>query len=393
MDYTARERYFSLQHIMEMNALSEKLERVRRKALDLGFEGFGVARATPGLWRERYRDWLKKEFHGEMAYMGRNPEKRGDPGEVLAGAKSVIALSMNYLTCEKDLSYLDDRATGDVSLYALNKDYHDIILPALKELEMALESEFPGASTRAYVDTGPVLEKPLAGQAGIGWLGKHTNLVTEHAGSWYFLAEILIDVPLPESMPATDRCGTCQACIDICPTRAIVAPYVLDARRCISYLTIELKGAIPLEFRKAIGNRIYGCDDCQIVCPWNSYAVATSAACFQSSGEPWRLTDLIALDDEAFRRRFNGSPIKRLKRRGFLRNVAVALGNSGDADAVGPLTLALKDPEPLVRAHVVWALGELLGPAAIALFDEHLGSEAEALVTREIEGVRKRHAP
>jgi len=393
MDYTAHEINFSLQHIMEMNGLSEKLERIRRKAVGLGFEGFGVARATPGLWRERYRDWIGRDFHGEMAYMARTPEKRGDPKEVLAGAKSVIALSMNYLTREKDLSYLDERATGDVSLYALNKDYHDIILPALKELERALESEFPGASTRAYVDTGPVLEKPLAGQAGIGWIGKHTNLVTEHAGSWYFLAEILIDAPLPESTPATDRCGTCQACIDICPTRAIVAPYVLDARRCISYLTIELKGPIPLEFRKAIGNRIYGCDDCQIVCPWNSYAAVTDAGCFQGSSESWRLVDLIALDDEAFRRRFKGSPIKRLKRRGFLRNVAVALGNSADAGAVGPLTLALKDPEPLVRAHVVWALGELLGPAALALFDEHLAGEAEALVTREIAGVRSRHAP
>jgi len=376
---------------MEMNSISEKLAYLRRKARDLGFEGFGVARAEGGAWGGRYHEWVGKNYAGEMDYMSRNPEKRAHPGLVLAGAKSVISLRMNYLTREKDLSYLEDPATGDVSLYALNQDYHDIVLPRLKELEAIIDQEFPACRTRAYVDTGPVLEKPLAQQAGLGWVGKHTNLVTEHEGSWYFLAEILLDTALPESPPAVDRCGTCQACIDICPTRAIVAPYVLDARRCISYLTIEQKGVIPLEFRKAIGNRIYGCDDCQIVCPWNSYAILTDAAAFQEPPVSWRLIDLLALDDEAFRTRFKGSPIKRIKRRGFLRNVAVALGNSGDAAAVAPLTQALSDPEPLIRAHVVWALGELLGARAPAVFQEKIPDEADARVMEEVEGVRARH--
>jgi epoxyqueuosine reductase len=393
MDYTGSGEPFCipLQHIMEMDSIREKLERLHRKARDLGFEGFGVARAESGVWALRYQEWVEKNFHGEMAYMARNPEKRSHPGEVLAGAKSVISLRMNYLTREKDLSFLEDRTTGDVSLYALNQDYHDVVLPRLKQLEAAIEREFPGRLTRAYVDTGPVLEKPLAEQAGLGWVGKHTNLVTEHEGSWYFLAEILVDAALPETSPAVDRCGTCQACIDICPTRAIVAPYVLDARRCISYLTIELKGVIPIEFRKAIGNRIYGCDDCQIVCPWNAYAVKTDATVFAGRSETWRLVDLMALDDEAFRQRFKGSPIKRVKRRGFLRNVAVALGNSGDAAAVGPLTRALGDEEPLIRAHVVWALGELLGARALAVFQEKIPDEADPWVTREVEDVRVRH--
>jgi epoxyqueuosine reductase len=255
-------------------------------------------------------------------------------------------------------------------------------------LEACLAEVFPGCQTKSYVDTGPILEKPLAEKAGLGWIGKHTNLLTEGVGSYYFLSEILVDVALPPSEVAEDHCGTCTACIDICPTGAIVAPYVLDARKCISYLTIELKGAIPHEYRKALGNRIYGCDDCQIVCPWNSYAVATNEPAFQEREGVKRLIELMQLDDEGFRSRFRKSPVKRIKRRGLLRNVAVALGNSGQMEAVPVLTQALSDPEPLIRSHTVWALGELLGQGALRLFEQHLSGEVDAGVLAEIERIK-----
>jgi len=230
----------------------------------------------------------------------------------------------------------------------------------------------------------------LAQQAGLGWIGKHTNLLSKGIGSWYFLSEILVDVTLPEAEVAENHCGTCRDCIDICPTDAIVAPYVLDSKKCISYLTIELKGVIPIEFRRAIGNRIYGCDDCQVVCPWNSYAVKTEEPAFKQVDATFLLTELILLDDDEFRRRFKGSPIKRIKRRGLLRNVAVALGNSKDPKAVPFLIKALEDKEPLIRAHTVWALGELLLSESITVLDEKLAEEAESIVLQELDGLRQR---
>jgi epoxyqueuosine reductase len=255
-------------------------------------------------------------------------------------------------------------------------------------LEACLAEVFPGCQTKSYVDTGPILEKPLAEKAGLGWIGKHTNLLTEGVGSYYFLSEILVDVALPPSEPAEDHCGTCTACIDICPTGAIVAPYVLDSRKCISYLTIELKGAIPHEYRRALGNRIYGCDDCQIVCPWNSHAVATEEPAFKEREGVKALIDLMQLDDEGFRSRFRKSPVKRIKRRGLLRNVAVALGNSGQMGAVPVLTRALADPESLIRAHAVWALGELLGQEAVGVVESPLAGETDPTVLAEIERVK-----
>ncbi len=242
------------------------------------------------------------------------------------------------------------------------------------------------------MDTGPVLEKPLAQKAGLGWIGKHTNLLTEGMGSWYFLSEILVDVDLPGSREAEDHCGTCRRCIDICPTGAIVAPYVLDSRKCISYLTIELKGVIPREYRKALGNRIYGCDDCQIVCPWNGYAVKTEEAAFHPRDGTRRLIDLIRLDEDGFRRRFRKSPVKRIKRRGLLRNVAVALGNSGRPEAVEPLVEALKDAEPLIRAHAVWALGELLQDRALERIRPPLANEPDPRVLDEVRVLETRFA-
>jgi epoxyqueuosine reductase len=254
-------------------------------------------------------------------------------------------------------------------------------------MEQKIQQEFEGCRTRIYVDTGPILEKPLAQQAGLGWIGKHTNLLTQGRGSWYFLSEILTDVDLPPSQPAGDHCGTCRSCIDICPTDAIIAPYVLDSRRCISYLTIELKGVIPVEFRKAIGNRIYGCDDCQIVCPWNSYAVRTDEPDFQQKQDTLKLIDLIQINQEMFSRRFKGSPIKRIKRRGLLRNVAVALGNSGNTQAIPILLKVLDDDEPLIRAHVVWALGELASPEVLPAIRKKLNNESEKIVLAELERV------
>lgn len=364
--------------------LLEKLKTLRRHALDLGFDRFGVAAPEIGAAAERFEKWLALGYAGEMGYMGRWQEKRCDLDRVLPGVQSVICLSTNYLTAEKKMDYLQERQAGDISLYALNVDYHEVIAARLEDLEQEIHRQFEGCRTKIYVDTGPLLEKPLAQKAGIGWIGKHSNLLSEHVGSWYFLSEILLDVHLPQSEEAVDRCGTCRDCIDVCPTGAIVAPYVLDSRKCISYLTIELKGVIPIEFRNAIGNRIYGCDDCQIVCPWNSYAVKTDEPSFKEAGATRVLIDLMRMDDEAFRSRFRNSPIKRTKRRGFLRNVAVALGNSGDPEAVPPLIEALGDHESLIRAHAVWALGELLGKEAIALIEENLAEETHATVLEEM---------
>jgi len=369
---------------------SKKLKIIEDRAYALGFDGFGVASPEIGKAGENFSKWLSLGYAGEMNYMARWEEKRRDPNFVLEGVKSIICLRTNYLTAKKGMDFLDHPKIGDVSLYALNNDYHDIITPRLKELEKYIQEEFAGSKTKIYVDTGPILEKPLAQQAGLGWIGKHTNLLSQGIGSWYFLSEILVDVTLPEAEVAENHCGTCRDCIDICPTDAIVAPYVLDSKKCISYLTIELKGVIPIEFRKAIGNRIYGCDDCQIVCPWNSYVVKTEEPAFKQVDATFLLTELILLDDDEFRRRFKGSPIKRIKRRGLLRNVAVALGNSKDPKVVPFLIKALEDKEPLIRAHTVWALGELLLSESITVLDEKLAEEAESIVLQELDGLRQR---
>jgi len=372
----------------ESKDIPEKLEKIRLKALELGFDGFGVAPPDVGDSGKWFQQWLAQNYDGEMAYIKRGEAKRLDLDLVLPGVKSVICLSTSYFTRPRTLDYLDEPETGDISNYALNLDYHDLIQPRLRQLQDYLAELFPNCQTKGYVDTGPILEKPLAEKAGLGWIGKHTNLLTEGVGSYYFLSEILVDVALPLSGAAQDHCGTCTACIDICPTRAIVAPYVLDARKCISYLTIELKGAIPHEYRKAIGNRIYGCDDCQIVCPWNSYAVATEEPAFQEREGVKGLIELMQLDDEEFRERFRKSPVKRTKRRGLLRNVAVALGNSGQLEAVPVLTEALSDPEPLIRSHAVWALGELLGTEVLEAVESCLLGETDVLVLNEVERLK-----
>ena len=375
-----------------MNATEkiETLASLKIFAESLGFDGFGVTGPQLGLAGERFGYWLGEGYDGEMEYIRRGEEKRKNPNLVLQGVKSILCFRTNYFTMEKDMSYIGQRDTADISIYALNKDYHDIITLRLRQMEKKIQKEFEGCRTRIYVDTGPILEKPLAQEAGLGWIGKHTNLVTQGAGSWYFLSEILTDEDLPLSRSAEDHCGTCRSCIDICPTNAIIAPYVLDSKRCISYLTIELKGVIPVEFRKAIGNRIYGCDDCQIVCPWNSYAVKTDDPDFKQKEDTLKLMDLIQINQEMFSQRFKGSPIKRIKRRGLLRNVAIALGNSGNQQAIPILINVLDDAEPLIRAHVVWALGELAGAEILPVIHEKLKNEREVIVLEELERVSAR---
>ena len=377
---------------MNSKEKKEKLACIKSFAESLGFDGFGVARPELGPAGERFGKWLSDDYDGEMSYLRRGEEKRKNPNLVLEGVESILCFSTNYFAMAKDMSYLDHREIGDVSIYALNKDYHDVITPRLKRVEAKIQEKFEGCRTRVYVDTGPLLEKPLAQQAGLGWIGKHTNLLTAGKGSWYFLSEILTDLSFPPSAPAEDHCGTCRSCIDICPTKAIIAPYVLDSRRCISYLNIELKGVIPVEYRKAIGNRIYGCDDCQIVCPWNSYAVKTDDPDFEKKQDTLKLIDLIQIDGETFRQRFKGSPINRIKRRGLLRNVAIALGNSGNPQAIPPLIKVLDDEEPLIRAHAVWALGELSGPNIVSIIQEKLGNEQDDNVLEELERVVARFA-
>ena len=374
-----------------MTTVTEKTLRIERFAKEIGFDGFGVTREVSTKSVEKYKNWLSLGYEGEMSYMRRNVEKRSNLDLVLSGVKSVVCLRTNYLTADKGMEFVNDKEHGDISLYALNEDYHDVLVQRHQKLEKKIKEEFSGCQTKPYVDTGPILEKSLAKNAGLGWIGKHTNLITESVGSYYFLSEILVDAIMEPSEPSLDKCGTCRSCIDICPTQAIVAPYILDSRRCISYLTIELKGVIPLEFRKAIGNHIYGCDDCQIVCPWNSFAVKTDEESFRARDGSFQLIELMCLNDEAFRKRFKKSPVKRTKRRGLLRNVAVALGNSGNLSAVGPLIDALSDHEPLIRAHVVWALGELLGKKALPILNKTLMNEEEDIVKNEINLVQRHY--
>ena len=375
-----------------MTTVTEKTLRIERFAKEIGFDGFGVTREVPAKSVEKYKNWLSLGYEGEMSYMRRNVEKRSNLDLVLSGVKSVVCLRTNYLTADKGMEFVNDKEHGDISLYALNEDYHDVLVQRHQKLEKKIKEEFSGCQTKPYVDTGPILEKSLAKNAGLGWIGKHTNLITEGIGSYYFLSEILVDAVMEPSEPSLDKCGTCRSCIDICPTQAIVAPYILDSRRCISYLTIELKGVIPLEFRKAMGNHIYGCDDCQIVCPWNSFAVKTDEESFRARDGSFQLIELMRLNDEAFRKRFKKSPVKRTKRRGLLRNVAVALGNSGNLSAVGPLIDALSDHEPLIRAHVVWALGELLGKKALPILNKILTNEEEDIVKDEINLVQRHYS-
>ena len=337
------------------------MARIESRARELGFEACGIAAAGDASDSGRYEAWLAAGFHGEMAYLAtdRHRERRASIARVLPGARTVVCVALCY---EPARDAARDARLGRIARYAGGEDYHRVMRDRLGELERYIQLELAGARTLSYSDTGAILERDWAQRAGLGWIGKNTCLLSPSVGSYFLLGEILVDRALDASAPfATDHCGTCSRCIDACPTGAIVAPHRLDARRCISYLTIEVRGPIPRELRPLVGDWIFGCDVCQEVCPWNRFAPpAREARLHARSLEGWTLERFLDLDDAAFRELFETSPIRRAKRAGFLRNVCVALGNRRDVAAAPRLARTLReDPEPLVRGHAAWALGEI----------------------------------
>jgi epoxyqueuosine reductase len=333
----------------------EELKRtLSERALTLGFAECRVAVAKPAAHREAFARWVKDGAYGDMAWMARDPDRRSDPRQVLEGAQSVIVLAMNYYQGGER-----PHPGYRIARYAWNRDYHDMMLKRVKQLSETLTEH--GGAQRCYVDTGPVLERDFASESGLGWNGKSTMQIHRQLGTWFFLAEILTTLELPPDEPEHDYCGRCTRCVDACPTQAITAPHRLDARRCISYFTIEHKGAIPEEFRRSIGDRIYGCDDCLDACPWNRFAQRSSEVTFQARETVFEkdLRDFLKLTDAEFRVLFSKSPIKRIKRPAFLRNVCVALGNTGTPDDIPALKEAAVDPDPLIAEHAEWAIGEI----------------------------------
>jgi len=345
----------------------DDLQNLARAA---GFAAVGVSGVELPEDEARLQQWLARGFHGKMGYMERHGTRRSRPAELRPGTLRVISARMDYWPAEAvdAQQVLDDPQLGYVSRYALGRDYHKVMRQALARLAEEIAQRIPH-NHRVFVDSGPVLEKPLARNAGLGWIGKHTNLIARDAGSYFFLGEILTDLPLAVDEPASAHCGSCSACIPACPTGAIVAPHQLDARRCISYLTIELRDAIPEELRPAIGNRIYGCDDCQLVCPWNKFAQAAAHPDFKirHALDAPRLTELIRWTRAEFESRFEGSPIRRIGHEAFIRNVAVALGNGPPLpEAIAALRERCSDDSGLIAEHARWAL-QRLGAAAPAL--------------------------
>jgi epoxyqueuosine reductase len=338
------------------------------EARTLGFDSVGVTDpAAIADAARHFQAFLDAGAHGDMDWLADRPQRRADPRVLWSGVRSVIMLGVNYGPGENPLAILERRTRGAISVYAQGDDYHDVIKKRLKALARWLVAA-AGGEVKVFVDTAAVMEKPLARAAGLGWQGKHTNLVSREFGSWLFLGAIFTSAKLPRGDAEADHCGSCQACLDICPTAAFPAPYRLDARRCISYLTIESKGPIPHEFRKAIGNRIYGCDDCLAVCPWNKFAQAGREAKLVARDElrAPRLADLARLDDAAFRALFTKSPVKRIGRDRFIRNVLIAIGNSNEPALAREAERLLDDQSPLVRGAAVWALSQLIGRQAFA---------------------------
>lgn len=337
-------------------------DAIRAEAERLGFDaiGFAPARLGPEA-RERLQAFLAAGMHGGMGWMEARADQRADPRALWPEARSVIALGLSYAPEADPLESLAWRDRATISVYARNRDYHDVVKKRLKALARWMVTAFADAGVKVFVDTAPVMEKPLAQKAGLGWQGKHTNLVSRTHGSWLFLGEIYTTLDLSPEAPEVDHCGSCTRCLDICPTKAFPAPYRLDARRCISYLTIEHHGPIPEEFRKPMGNRIYGCDDCLAVCPWNKFAAAHEEPAFAPRAELTapKLADLAALDDAAFRALFSGSPIKRIGRNRFIRNVLMAIGNSGDPSLQETARMLCADADPVVAEAAAWAAAQL----------------------------------
>lgn len=363
---------------MKPAGISHKADRLRAfietEAERAGFDVVAVTRpdATPES-SGRLSEFLRKGRHGTMGWMAETAERRAAPEHLWPETRSIIMLGMNYGPTENPLDLLKKKDRAAISVYARNRDYHDVIKGRLKEMAGRFAAR-SGADVKVFVDTAPVMEKPLAAAAGLGWQGKHTNLVSRQFGSWLFLGSIFTTAELTPDDAETDHCGSCRACLDICPTDAFPAPYQLDARRCISYLTIEHKGPIPLEFREKMGNRIYGCDDCLAVCPWNKFAEEASEAKLKAREdlkEP-RIADLLLLDDTAFRSLFSGSPVKRIGRDRFIRNVLIAAGNSGDRGFIPACRRLAEDTSPLVRGAAVWVLWRLLPAAQFRKLAEEL---------------------
>nr|WP_249154141.1 tRNA epoxyqueuosine(34) reductase QueG [Bradyrhizobium manausense] len=362
-----------------------------RAALDeqartLGFDCIGIT--APGTIEnagKHFLEFIASGGHGDMDWLASQPERRVDPRGLWQDVRSVIMLGVNYGPDQDPLAILKERTRAAISVYAQGDDYHDLIKKRLKSLARWLVATAP-SEVKVFVDTAAVMEKPLAQAAHLGWQGKHTNLVSREFGSWLFLGAIYTTLDLPRDDAEIDHCGSCRACLDICPTSAFPAPYRLDARRCISYLTIENKGPIPQEFRKAIGNRIYGCDDCLAACPWNKFAQEGREAKLAARDELRApgLVELSRLDDAAFRALFTKSPVKRIGRDRFLRNVLIAIGNSGDAALAEEARRLLDDASPLVRGAAVWALGQLVAPKEFAAMKEAtIGSERDECVREE----------
>jgi epoxyqueuosine reductase len=379
-----------------------KAAAIKERARELGFDDCRITTAEAPSSARYFARWVAEGRDGEMGYLSRNAEKRGDPQKVLPGAKSIVSVAISYGLERAGSKY--KRSDGIIARYAQFADYHKVLANNLKSLSAYLD-ELGGPDTKSlwYIDTGPLLERDFAQRAGIGFVGKHTNVISRRLGNWIFLAEVITTLELEVDDSEKNRCGSCTSCISACPTQAITAPFQLDARRCISYLTIELKGSIPIELRPLIGNRIYGCDDCLAVCPWNRFATEGKLMKPHARTELRTnvLLELLSLDETAFKQKFAGTPILRTKRRGFLRNVCVALGNSGDSTALPALEKAAVDPEPLIAEHATWAIAEikrLLGltnsnrTSNIEPSDEYasrshttpvLGSEAQASVVNE----------
>lgn len=367
--------------------MTKKLrEEVQARARALGFDAFGIAsvdaaREAPA----RLGAFLQKGRHGDMEWMAETAQRRADPRRLMDSARSVVMLGISYAPGRDPLADLERTSNGAISVYAKGRDYHDILKGRLKEIA-GLIARRSSADVKVFVDTAPLMEKPLAAAAGLGWQGKHTNLVSREHGSWLFLGAILTEADLPADAPEPDRCGSCRKCLDICPTDAFPAPYQLDARRCIAYLTVEFKGHIAQEFRKPIGNRVFGCDDCLAICPWNKFArtARESKLAARADTDNPPLGELLAMDDRHFRTRFAGTPVKRTGRSRFLRNCLIAAGNSADRSLLPVVAGLLSDASPLVRAMAVWALGELAGSEDFeSSRKEHLWREKDGNVIAE----------
>lgn len=361
-------------------------KNITAKALESGFDVVQITKpdAIPeaGL---RLKEFIAAGHHGDMDWMETTFERRSSPEALWPDVRSIIVLGMNYGPETDPLKALEEKDKAVISVYARGGDYHDLVKKRLKNIARWIHAEH-NAEVKVFVDTAPVMEKPLAQAAGLGWMGKHTNLVTKSHGSWLFLGSIFTTLEIEPDEAEVDHCGSCSACLDICPTRAFPAPYQIDARRCISYLTIEYKGHIPVEFRKPMGNRIYGCDDCLAVCPWNKFAQIGAQAKLKARAEfnAPDLSALVELDDSAFRAKFAGSPIKRTGRDRFIRNVLIAVGNSGSKELAHKAENLLDDPSPVVRASAIWALRQLLHNSEFSRIKQaRLGLEADGDVARE----------